>query len=99
VPIVAACQLNRESEKRDDRRPRLSDLRESGSIEQDADQVLLLHDPWRAWAEGSRGKGEEPPRGKLQVSVSKNRRGETGVVDLRFDKEAQRVTEWTAFLD
>ena len=45
VPVLALCQLNRESEKREDRRPRLSDLRDSGELEQEADAVILLHRP------------------------------------------------------
>lgn len=68
VPIVACAQLNRASESRSDRRPQLSDLRESGSIEQDSDVVILLHrddytDP------------EVPNAGEIDLIVAKNRNG------------------------
>lgn len=69
VPVIALAQLNRGSETRTDRRPVLADLRESGSIEQDADVVLLLHE-------------DENDETNLQMLVAKNRRGQRGPVDL-----------------
>src|SRR5262249_11107518 len=78
VPVVVAAQLNRESEHRSDRRPRLADLRESGSIEADADVVLLLHRP--------DGKADE-----LELDVAKNRNGPTGVVLLHHDRGTGRI--------
>jgi replicative DNA helicase len=96
-PIVAACQLNRQPTGRDDGRPKLSDLRDSGSIEQDSDQVLLLHDAWRAWNElesVKKKKASEPPRQRLEGILAKNRRGETGVAILRFERYIQRIEAW-----
>ncbi|MFY1686461.1 replicative DNA helicase [Plantactinospora sp. WMMB782] len=67
-PIVAACQLNRGPEQRSDKRPQLGDLRESGSLEQDADQVILLH---REDADDP----ESPKAGECNVIIAKNRHG------------------------
>ena len=71
VPVITASQLNRASERNE--APRLSDLRESGSIEQDADAVLLLHAP------------DEKERPARQLILAKNRQGRCGGVDLVFD--------------
>lgn len=73
LPIVALAQLNREVEKREGKKPQVSDLRESGQLEQDADEILLLHCP------------ENKP-GLSEVIVAKNRFGSTGVFNLLFDK-------------
>lgn len=93
VPIIASCQLNRLAEQRTDRRPRLSDLRESGSIEQDADTVVLLHSPYRVWEDDQ--KGSPPSKDLLEAVIAKNRRGETGTVQLRYTKESQRIDPWS----
>ncbi|MFC8732160.1 replicative DNA helicase [Luteimicrobium sp. NPDC057192] len=69
VPIIALSQLNRASEARTDRRPTMADLRESGSLEQDSDVVLLLH-------------VEENDPTEMQVAVAKNRQGATGALQL-----------------
>jgi len=83
VPVVAAHQLNRSSAHRADPRPILTDLRESGGIEQDADVVMLLHRP-------DPGKDEEVDPTELLVDVAKNRQGPTGVVPLHwFPREAR----------
>jgi replicative DNA helicase len=74
VPIVALSQLNRGPEQRADKRPMLSDLRESGSLEQDPDVVLLLHRP----AEDI----DDPRAGELEILVAKNRQGATGKAAL-----------------
>ncbi|MEU8158014.1 replicative DNA helicase [Micromonospora sp. NPDC048986] len=68
VPVVAACQLNRGPEQRTDKKPQLGDLRESGSLEQDADQVILLH---REDADDP----ESPKAGECNVIIAKNRHG------------------------
>lgn len=77
VPVVAMAQLNRLSESRADRRPQLSDLRDSGEIEQDADQVLLMY---HASEDGD----------ILACDLAKHRQGPTGTFWLRFDRETMR---------
>ena len=69
IPVVAISQLNRGSEQRTDKTPQLSDLRESGSIEQDADIVLLLNRP------DAHGAGESERPGEADIIIAKNRSG------------------------
>jgi replicative DNA helicase len=75
IPIVVLSQLSRESDKRSDHRPQLSDLRDSGSLEQDADVVLFVHRP------AVYGETEEN-RNLAEVHIGKQRNGPTGVVRL-----------------
>lgn len=82
VPVFCLHQLNRQVEHRDDRRPRMADLRESGQIEQDADFVLLLHRPEQY------DPNDQP--GTAELIVAKNRNGATGIVRLAFAKECMR---------
>lgn len=77
IPLLVLAQLNRAAEARSDHRPQLGDLRDSGSIEQDADVVLLLHWPWKH----DSGKA----RDHVDLIVAKNRLGATGTIGLRFD--------------
>jgi replicative DNA helicase len=84
VPVIAISQLSRAPEARPDKRPILSDLRESGSIEQDADIVMFLYrDDYY-----TREKSEKP--GIAEIIVAKHRNGPTGVVELVFRKELTR---------
>ncbi|MHB1561207.1 MAG: replicative DNA helicase [Isosphaeraceae bacterium] len=82
VPVIALSQLNRAVESREDRRPRMADLRESGAIEQDADIVLLLHRP------DYYDPNDQPGIGEL--IVAKNRNGRTDTVKLTFLKNFMR---------
>jgi replicative DNA helicase len=83
--VIALCQLNRESENGARRLPTLSDLRESGSIEQDADVVLLLQ---RGWDEDREEHSDE-----LNVVVAKNRHGATGKFTLLWEGHFARVSD------
>jgi replicative DNA helicase len=79
VPILLACQLNRGSESRTDKRPQLSDLRESGAIEQDADIVLGLYRDELYY------RDKEEVKGTAEICILKNREGEIGSVRMKFD--------------
>ncbi|QDU10878.1 replicative DNA helicase [Gimesia aquarii] len=79
-PVLALSQLSRECERRPDKRPQLSDLRDSGSIEQDADRVLMLY------REGYYNEATEHPQ-LTDLYIRKNRHGPTGHIELIFDKE------------
>jgi len=86
IPIMALSQLSREVEKRVDKKPQLSDLRESGAIEQDADAVIMLH----------REDYYDPDTDKkwlTDVCVRKNRNGPVGESELYFEKEIMKFSE------
>lgn len=84
VPIVAACQLNRAAESRADKRPALADLRESGSLEQDANVVLLLH-------REDAYERESPRAGEMDIAVAKNRSGPQPEVRVAFQGHYMRA--------
>jgi replicative DNA helicase len=86
IPVIALAQVNRSSEDRQDHRPRLSDLRESGSIEQDADAVLMLHRPDRF----EPGQHE----GIIEVIIAKNRQGPVGEITLAYIKQYLRYEDF-----
>jgi len=101
VPLVVLAQLNRQVESRDDKRPRLSDLRDSGSIEQDADTVIfcyreeyylertepkLSHESYADWQVLM-----DDARGKMDLGLAKQRMGKTGTVELRCDLATNSV--------
>lgn len=90
VPVVALSQLSRKVEERPDKRPRPSDLRESGSLEQDADQILLLHRP------GAYEPENEEIAEDAVVEIAKNRSGPQGRAFLRFVAESVLFTNPTA---
>lgn len=88
VPVIALAQLSRNVEARTDKRPQLSDLRESGSIEQDADMVMFLHRPeYYNLMEDIAGNST---KGKATLIVAKNRHGKTEDLEFRFRKEVGR---------
>ncbi len=88
VPVIVLSQLNRELEKDKDRKPRLSDLRESGAIEQDADLVCLLYKPSRG--DDDEAAGEETEAVPVNLLIAKQRNGPTGDVHLTFLKQYTR---------
>jgi replicative DNA helicase len=103
VPIIALSQLSRESERMGGRDPRLSDLRESGAIEQDADLVMLLSRPRPKKKAGARGEEEEEPapdsaasaNGEvIKLNLAKHRNGPTGELQLWFYKRQTRFVTY-----
>jgi replicative DNA helicase len=91
IPIIALAQLSRESEKRTDKTPRLIDLRESGSLEQDADGVMLLHRPEKSGQETD--EDGHSLKGKAQLIVAKWRDGETFDHPLLFNGDKMEFKE------
>jgi replicative DNA helicase len=103
VPIIALSQLSRQVESRDDKRPQLSDLRESGSIEQDADVVLFVYreeyylqnkEPKVGTPEHEKWQLEMSlVHGKAEVIIGKQRHGPTGTIKLHFDSNVTRFAD------
>lgn len=91
APIVALAQLNRGVEQRTDKRPMLSDLRDSGSIEQDADNVMFLYrdDYYNAPEDHN-----DDDISQVEFIVAKNRNGKRGTIKLAFDKRHNLMSEW-----
>ena len=97
VPVIALSQLSRQVESREDKRPQLSDLRESGSIEQDADMVMFIYresyylgrsEPREGTPEHLTWQEEmDKVRGTADVIIAKQRHGSTGNVNLLFQSE------------
>ncbi|MEZ5765331.1 MAG: replicative DNA helicase [Xanthobacteraceae bacterium] len=103
IPIIALSQLSRQVESRDDKRPQLADLRESGSIEQDADVVLFVYreeyylqnkEPRPGTPEHEKWQTEmDLAHGKAEVIIGKQRHGPTGTVNLHFDASVTRFSD------
>ncbi len=100
VPVIALTQLSRDSEKRPDHTPQISDIRDSGAIEQDADMIFMLYRPDYYTKQQGMGKDKENQEGnnqqeeeenspisKVEVILIKNRNGSTGKIPFIFDKE------------
>ena len=89
MPVIALSQLSRQPEMRESREPRLSDLRESGAIEQDADLVLFL------WRDKDRPAEEGDQDGEvIKLKLAKHRNGPTGELDLWFKKKQTRFVSY-----
>src|ERR1700720_1787960 len=103
IPILALSQLSRQVENRDDKRPQLSDLRESGSIEQDADIVMFVfreeyylknREPRPGSEEHFKWQAEmEAVHGRAEVIIGKQRHGPTGTVALQFKADMTRFSD------
>lgn len=88
VPVIALSQLSRSIEKREDKRPMMSDLRESGAIEQDADIIAFLHRDDYQKTEGE----EVQNAGPVKIIISKHRNGSLGEIELLFEKNYSRFS-------
>ena len=89
MPVVAMSQLNRGPEQRTDKRPQLSDLRESGSLEQDADVVILLY-------REDMTEKESPRAGEADLIVAKHRNGPTGNITVAFQGHYSRFVDFAS---
>lgn len=86
VPVIALSQLNRKAEDRHDKRPQLSDLRESGSVEQDSDMVILIHRP-------DCYDRDDPRGGEADLILAKNRHGSTRTITVAHQLHMSRFTD------
>lgn len=88
-PVIALSQLSRKAEERGEKPPQLSDLRESGAIEQDADIVMFLHDP-------AHNKQDKAPVRPVEVIIAKHRNGSVANIKLTFETNYSRFSNYTA---
>ena len=103
IPVIALSQLSRKVEERDDKRPQLSDLRESGSIEQDADVVMFVyresyyHDRMKPPEDDEKFPDwqtkAEKLHGRAEVIIGKQRHGPIGTVDLHFEDSFTKFSD------
>lgn len=94
VPIIVMAQLNRGVEQRESKRPRMSDIRESGSVEQDADVICLLHREEYYHQDDDEWLRKHPEHaGKAELIIAKQRNGPTGIVHLKWNNEAMTFTD------
>jgi replicative DNA helicase len=95
-PVIALSQLNRSLEQRPNKRPVMSDLRESGAIEQDADVVVFVHRP-EMYGIDVDPETKEPTEGLAELIIGRQRNGPTGAVRLAFIKQYARFENMTRF--
>ncbi|MFH2061237.1 MAG: replicative DNA helicase [Pseudomonadota bacterium] len=86
IPVILLSQLSRKVDGRSEKRPVISDLRDSGNIEQDADVVMFIYRP-------AQYKEEEEYEGQTEISISKQRNGPTGVINLKWNEKVTRFFE------
>lgn len=86
VPVILLSQLSRKNEERSDKMPMLSDLRESGAIEQDADIVMFIHRPEYYDKTAEKGFGE--------IRIAKQRDGATGDIRFRYNHNLTKITDY-----
>ncbi|PMP78035.1 MAG: replicative DNA helicase [Sulfurihydrogenibium sp.] len=94
IPVIALAQLSRQAEMRADKRPQLADLRESGSIEQDADLVIFIHRP-----EYYKKNPSPQEEGIAEIIIAKQRNGPTGTINLAFIKEITKFENLAKNID
>ena len=87
IPVIALAQLNRGSDRREDKRPTISDLRESGSIEMDADVIMLLY------RDDYYERNDPSNQGQAEIIIAKNRNGKTGTAKMRFESDLNRFSD------
>ena len=96
IPVICLSQLNRAAEQREGHRPRMSDLRESGSIEQDADVVAMLHrESYYHMNDAAWEEANEDKRSLAELIIAKQRNGPTSTVRLNWDSTCTRFYDWT----
>ena len=96
VPVIALAQLSRNAERRESNQPRLADLRESGSIEQDADLVLFLNRQDYFETKSAENKSNIVP---VDVIIAKHRRGGTGLFQILFELNKSSFKPYTPIDD
>ena len=92
MPVIAAAQLNRQSSNRPDHRPQLSDLRESGALEQDADIIVVLHREI-VWARQTGADTSKIDEGLAELRLAKQRNGPQGKMEVRFIESYARFED------
>ncbi|MFC7745587.1 DnaB-like helicase C-terminal domain-containing protein [Nocardiopsis composta] len=86
VPVLSVCQINRDPEKRADPTPTAADLKDSGSVEEDSGNVIIVHRP-------DRGRPEDPRAGEVDLVIAKNREGAEKTVVLTHQLHYQRFVD------
>lgn len=98
IPILALSQLSRGVEQRQDKKPMMSDIRESGAIEQDADIIMMLYRPeyYQNHLETEENNPDENYDGKTELIITKHRNGSTGTLEYKFIKEINKFNQGTS---